>query len=96
MSGPQALVEAMAAGAAPVVSDLPCVREWVDPGWNGVLVNPKDTDAVARAIIELLQDAPKRDLFAGRNREIVREGADEDKEMAKMEQLYFSLLKNSV
>ena len=91
-TGPIALQEAMASGDVPVISDLPCVREWIKPGWNGILVDPRNPEAVAEAIIELLKDDSKRALFAERNFKLVHERGDQDKEMAKMEALYYKLI----
>lgn len=90
-TGPVALLEAMASGDVPVLSDLPCVREWIIPGWNGILVDPHDTEDVAGAIIDLLKDDSKRALFAERNYNLVRERGDQDKEMGKVEELYYAL-----
>jgi glycosyltransferase involved in cell wall biosynthesis len=47
---PMALLEAMACGSVPVVSDLPSLREWVIEGENGYLVDPHDTAAVLQAM----------------------------------------------
>jgi glycosyltransferase involved in cell wall biosynthesis len=50
---PMSLLEAMAGGVVPVISDLESgVRDVVDPG-NGILVPVDDVDGYARAIIHL-------------------------------------------
>jgi len=89
---PVSLLEAMAGGTAPVVGDLPSVKEWIKDSYNGYIVPLKDVKKTAEAITGLLKREPKRKLFSKRNIEIVREKADYDKEMMKMEELYFSLL----
>lgn len=85
---PGAVVEAMFAGRAIVAADIPVVREVIDAGCTGLLVPPKDFQALAEAIVSV---AARPELAArlGRNaqraalqrfeiRHIVRE----------MEQLY--------
>ena len=94
-SGPIALQEAMACGAAPVISDLPSVRELVTDGYNGLLINPQDPEQIAEAIVRLLGDDKMRKDFAVRNWEIVQEKCDQEKEMKKVEDLYYQLLEEA-
>jgi glycosyltransferase involved in cell wall biosynthesis len=47
---PNSLLEAMAAGAIPVCSDLPSIRDWIEPGRNGFLAAFNDPLAVADAL----------------------------------------------
>jgi glycosyltransferase involved in cell wall biosynthesis len=47
---PNSLLEAMAAGAIPVCSNLPSIREWIEPGSNGFLAAFDDPQAVASAL----------------------------------------------
>jgi glycosyltransferase involved in cell wall biosynthesis len=47
---PNSLLEAMAAGAIPVCSDLPSIREWIEHGCNGFLAAFNDPQAVASAL----------------------------------------------
>jgi glycosyltransferase involved in cell wall biosynthesis len=44
------LLEAMATGIVPIVSDIEANRTWIVDGDNGLLVEPGDTRAVAQAI----------------------------------------------
>lgn len=58
---PNALLEAMASGAACVASRLPGVTDaMIDDGVSGRLVPPGDVDALAGALDALLGDAAKR------------------------------------
>jgi len=91
-SGPVALQEAMACGDVPVLSDLPCVKEWITNGWNGILVNPNDVDQIAGSIIRLLENGQRRKTFADRNWKLIQEKGDEDYWMGKMEELYYRLV----
>ncbi len=54
------LLEAMASGATPVVSNLAGNREWIDPGVEGLLFAPGDAPALARALVFALADAAFR------------------------------------
>lgn len=90
-SGPVALQEAMASGAVPVISDLPCVRELAADKVNGFLVNPSDETQAADAVIALLLNDALRAEIAGRNWEIAQEKCNQEKEMEKMQQIYYSL-----
>jgi len=85
---PMSVLEAMACGSAPVVSDLPSLREWIQDGWNGNLVPPDDSVALAAHIVRLLKDPMLRSVYANRNLEIVRLRATQQANMAAMDELY--------
>lgn len=91
-----AVLEAMACGVSLIVSDLPSNREWVEDRANGFIVPVRDRDALAARLIELLQDRATRDRFRVRNLQIVRERADRDANMKKMESFYQRLIAGSV
>lgn len=59
---PISVIEAMRAGLAIVVSDLPGVRELVLPGQHGLLV-PNQADALASALAQLVASAQLRIRF---------------------------------
>lgn len=67
---PKVLLEALAAGRPIITTDVPGCREVCDDGKNGLLVPPRDVDALAEAMLVLIQDAAKREAFgiAGRTR----------------------------
>lgn len=87
------LLEAMACGATPVVSDLPSIREWIRDGWNGLVVSVRDVDATTTAIISAIQHPKLAATFRSRNTDLVRRRADHDREMARVESLYYALVK---
>lgn len=60
------LVEAMASGKPVIASDLPGLRAVVDDGKNGFLASPKDADAIAIRIEELLNN-PELSKSCGEN-----------------------------
>jgi len=53
---PKVLLEAAACGRAVVTTDVPGCRDAIEPGVTGLLVPPRDADALARAIRTLLED----------------------------------------
>lgn len=63
------LLEAMACGAPPVVTDLPANREWVENGVNGLLFRDNDPAALADAVIKMIED---RELSRGAREENLR------------------------
>jgi glycosyltransferase involved in cell wall biosynthesis len=58
---PRILLEAAASGRAIVASDTPGCREIVIDGQNGILVPPRDVEALVDAIARLLSDARLRE-----------------------------------
>ena len=55
-----ALLETMAAGVTPIVTDLPGNREWIDDRVHGRIVPPGDAAALATAFVDTLGDAAFR------------------------------------
>lgn len=50
-----AALEAMAAGAVPLLNDIPTYRELIDPGTTGLLVNFSDPEAAAQALADAVR-----------------------------------------
>jgi L-malate glycosyltransferase len=50
----QSLLEAMAAGLLPIVSDIPANREWIEHGRNGLLFPPRDAAALAACMTQAM------------------------------------------
>jgi glycosyltransferase involved in cell wall biosynthesis len=70
------LLEAMACGLFPVVSDIPANREWVEDGVNGRLVPVQQPMTLAMTIIEAWKDSSLRVSAADKNAQLVRERAE--------------------
>ena len=86
-----ALLQAMSAGAFPVVAGLDTQREWITDGANGLLVPPTDSSALATAMARALGDPELRRIAAERNRAIVAERGMNETQMAAMERHYLRL-----
>jgi glycosyltransferase involved in cell wall biosynthesis len=52
------MVNAMSCGAVVVASDQTCVREYIEPGVDGLLENFFDFEAIAARVVEILKDPP--------------------------------------
>ena len=61
---PNVVIEAMAAGAAVVATDVGGCRELVSPAQHGLLVTPGDVDGIAAAAAGLLEDEARRVVLA--------------------------------
>jgi glycosyltransferase involved in cell wall biosynthesis len=85
---PMAVLEAMACGSLPVVSDLPSLREWIEDSQNGYLVRADDVHALAERIVRLLSDGAIAEPMVRRNLELVRAKASQAAHMRHMEEVY--------
>jgi glycosyltransferase involved in cell wall biosynthesis len=88
---PQSVLEAMACGAAPVLSDLPALRAWVQPDQEGLFVPAGDVAALAAAILRLLGDDTLRQSVQAAAVRLVQERADSRLWMQRYEQIYRQL-----
>lgn len=86
-----ALLQAMAAGAFPIVSDLPTQREWIEDGVNGFVVPLHQPDILAGRIRQALDDAALRGRAAGVNLRIVEERGLNDTQMERLAAIYDEL-----
>jgi glycosyltransferase involved in cell wall biosynthesis len=67
---PKVLQEAAACGLPIVATDVPGCREVVREGENGLLVPARDAQALAKALIRLIEDSEIRAKMGRRSREI--------------------------
>ncbi len=88
---PNTLLEAMACGCLPIVSDLDSLREWITPGVNGLVVDPGDADRLAEAILMAVNLPDLRHRACELNRKIITERADYQKVMAQAAAFYHDL-----
>lgn len=87
------LMEAMAAGLIPVLSDIPANREWITHRVNGYLI-PLDNKENAIAVIrEMLAEWDKvSGSIIEKNLALVKEKADWNKNIRELEKIYLSNL----
>lgn len=85
------LLEAMAAGAVPVVSDIEGNREWVTEGDGARLFPCGDAAALTIALERALGDAEWMAAARARNRRVVEERADRDLNLAGIEAMFAGL-----
>ena len=86
------LLEAMACGLPPVVTDIAGNREWIENGVNGFLFQPRNPTALAEKTIRLIEDKRLRKRFGERCIRLVQRRATWEKSVAEMEAIYKSLL----
>lgn len=70
-NSPYTCLEAMSCGRAVIGTSAGGTREYIVDGDSGVIVPPKDPDALAAALIKLLQDKPYREFLSKNARERV-------------------------
>jgi glycosyltransferase involved in cell wall biosynthesis len=91
---PNTLLEAMACGCFPVAGDLESLREWIDPGINGFLVDPADPSDIAAAIVEALERTESREQALIHNQKLIKTRAEYNSSMASALNFYQTLIKN--
>ncbi len=82
------LLEAMAAGAVPVVSDIDGNREWVGEGDGARLFPPGDAAALAQALARALDDPLWMEAARARNLAVIAARGDWSINLAKIEALF--------
>lgn len=81
---PRTLLEALAMGRPVITTDMPGCREPVEPGVNGWLVPPRDSQALANAMLDALQDRARLVQMAGNARRTAVERYDVEKVNAQV------------
>jgi glycosyltransferase involved in cell wall biosynthesis len=89
---PVALLEAMSSGRACVASDIPGSRDLVETGRSGMLVRPRDVEALGEAIGRLAKDAPLRRALGEAASQRIRRVYTIETEVRAHEDLYTDVL----
>lgn len=87
---PNSLLEGLASGCFPIAGDLESIREWIDDGVNGLLIDSGNPSALAEAIIHAIKNKDLRQKAAGHNKTIIAERAEYASNMAKADAFYQS------
>jgi glycosyltransferase involved in cell wall biosynthesis len=89
---PNALLEAMAAGLPVVATRVGGIPEVVTDNGTGLLVEPQNSDALAKAIERIMNEDELRRRLAQNAREYVRRNFDIKRTVAETDELYKELL----
>jgi len=73
---PRSVLEAMAMGRAIITTDVPGCRETVEQGVNGLLVPPRDAEALKAGMLKLADDRPQRERMGANSVRLARERFD--------------------
>lgn len=57
---PNTFLEAIASGCFPIVGNLESLREWIEPGQNGELIEASDAQQLAQAVAAAIEDPVRR------------------------------------
>lgn len=81
---PRSTMEAMAVGRAIITTDSVGCRETVEPGQNGLMIPPRDADALAAAITQMIEHPERMANMGVASRKIAEERFD----VRKINQLF--------
>jgi glycosyltransferase involved in cell wall biosynthesis len=89
---PNSFLEALACGCFPIVGDIESLREWIHPRENGLLTSPQDPNALAEAILWVLDHPEIRESAVSRNRSLIQERAARKATRPQIDSFYLKLL----
>ena len=91
-----AILEAMACGKPVIATNVGGIPEIVKDGVSGILVSPKNAEALHSAMNELLEDREKLKRMGHNGKRVCNESFDSKTMIRKVEDLYDSLLYEKV
>jgi glycosyltransferase involved in cell wall biosynthesis len=89
---PIAVLEAMGAGLAILATPVGGIPEVVQDGWNGFLIPPGDTRALAERLMMLISDIPLLRLMGQHSRGFAEQELDVEPFVNKLVNLYSTLI----
>ena len=89
---PNSLLEAMACGCFPVVGDIDSLREWIEHEKNGLLVDPRSSEALAEAVLTALASEDLRTSAADYNQALINQRAAKSATLPKIDVFYRQFL----
>lgn len=92
---PNSFLEAIACGCYPIVGDLESLREWVESGHNGELIDPADAAQLAQAVLAAIADPVRRAEAQAINQAIVDRRAAQPIVTDSAEAFYDMVLRNN-
>jgi glycosyltransferase involved in cell wall biosynthesis len=90
---PLALLEAMAAGRTILATDVGDIKQVLDNGRGGLVVEPGDSKKLYKALADLIEQPAKRQEMARHAREQAQNRYSRQRMTAQYEQIYLSLSK---
>jgi glycosyltransferase involved in cell wall biosynthesis len=84
---PRSVLEAMAIGRAIITTDAPGCRQTVEPGETGLLVPPRDADALLKAMLHLVENPQLIAPMGAAGRRLAEERFDVHKVNARLLEL---------
>ena len=91
---PMITLEAMAMAKPIIATNIDGITEQITDGINGILTPPKDSSAIAQAIITLINNRGKAKAMGLAARKKVEQEFSVDKMVAETEKVYLSLLRD--
>jgi len=82
------LLEAMASGAFPIVTDIPSNHEWITDGENGFLFSMENKSLLAKKIVEAIHNTGLLTEASKKNQGLVEERACWESNIREMKRLY--------
>lgn len=89
---PNTLLEAMSCGSFPVAGNIESLREWIEPGVNGLLVDPGSPRELAAAVLQALNDPGLRVSANQANLDMIRNRAEVSHVRPKIAAFYQKVL----
>jgi glycosyltransferase involved in cell wall biosynthesis len=89
-------VEALAHGRPVVAFDVGGISSWLEPGVNGYLVTPADSDALARAIARLLDDPIRGEAMGRAGQGAVRTNYPAQQHLATLTRIFQEVMRGDV
>lgn len=89
---PNSMLEAMACGAFPIVSNLESTKEWIEQGNNGLLFDVENSDELALMIERAFLDTKMRHAAQTSNLRLVQEKADSQLVMPQVLSFYRTIV----
>lgn len=86
------LMEAMSMERAVVGSNVGGIPDLIKPQVNGLLVEPMDVNGLSQAILGLLKDPAKRQVFGLNARQFIKENFSQERMVSETEKVYYECL----
>ena len=90
---PNTLLEAMACGCTPIAGDIDTIREWIIPGFNGLVFDPSDPKDLAEMICLAMENHELLARAKRGNRSLIEERAEYSATMREAEKFYQDLIR---